>query len=312
MAVPKQGDFYRPVLEIVAGYSEGLSRRQLISAAAERLSLSTSDRLEVFNGTSAVNIFDYRVDSAARKLIEAGLLDQPRRGDFQVTKSGHDFLSDHTGAIERSNLVLLAKERQTEDGETPPVILDSDLQDDIPEGTSSEALMGQGSDQLRKELVDDLMGIFKGLSSTGFEDLVANLLVKMGYGEIGERGPRTRDGGVAGVIYQDPLGLQRIYIQAKRWDNKQSVSAPDIQQFSGSLDTFAATTGVYITTSHFSQPAHAAARNIANSSKFIRLIDGQQLIELMIKHRVGVFTKAVYEVNVVDENYFAEKYEKIT
>ena len=314
MAVPKQSEFYRPVLEIVSDHPEGLPRRQLISVAAERLSVSVTDRLEVFNGTRVLSIFDYRVDSAARKLVEAGLLEQPRRGDFRVTGPGSAFLSDHTGPIERRNLVLLAKRKQAEDedGETVPVISDSDLLDDIPEDTSSEALMGQGHGQLRKELVDDLKASLKSLSSTGFEDLVADLLVRMGYGEIGERGPRSRDGGVDGVIYQDPLGLQRIYLQAKLWDDKQGVSSIHIQQFSGSLDTFAATNGVYITTSRFTQPAIDAARNIANSNKFIRLIDGQQLIELMIKHRLGVFTKAVYEVNVVDENYFADKLDTST
>ena len=129
------------------------------------------------------------------------------------------------------------------------------------------------------------------------------LLVKMGYGQ-GETVGRSGDGGIDGIIDQDALGLEKVYIQAKRWGSQ--VGEPEIRNFSGSLDPYGATKGVFITTSTFSSTARQTAQNISAGNKLIRLVDGDELARLMIRYGVGVVTETTYEVKKLDENYFAE------
>ena len=125
----------------------------------------------------------------------------------------------------------------------------------------------------------------------------------MDYGK-GQQVGGSGDGGIDGIIDQDPLGLERIYIQAKRWANP--IGEPEIRNFAGSLDAKGAAKGVFITNSTFSSTAKRTAETISAGTKFIRLIDGRKLAELMIEHGVGVVTERTYEVKKVDENYFAE------
>ena len=125
----------------------------------------------------------------------------------------------------------------------------------------------------------------------------------MGYGE-GVTVGRSGDGGIDGIINQDALGLEKVYVQAKRWASQ--VGEPEIRNFSGSLDPHGATKGVFITTSTFSSTARQTAQTISAGSKFIRLVDGNELAQLMIRHGVGVVTEYTYEIKKLDENYFAE------
>ena len=133
---------------------------------------------------------------------------------------------------------------------------------------------------------------------------MVDLLVKMGYGQ-GETIGRSGDGGIDGIINQDALGLDKVYIQAKRY-TVGSVGEPEIRNFSGSLDPYGATKGVFITTSTFSNTAHQTAQTISAGNKLIRLVDGNELAHLMIKHGVGVVTEYTYQIKKLDENYFAE------
>ena len=126
----------------------------------------------------------------------------------------------------------------------------------------------------------------------------------MGYGD-GRVVGRSGDQGIDGILNQDTLGLEKVYVQAKRFDNAQ-VGEPEIRNFSGSLDPYGATKGVFITTSRFSSTAQQTAENISRGGKFIRLIDGEELAKLMISHGVGVVTEITYEVKKLDANYFAE------
>ena len=125
----------------------------------------------------------------------------------------------------------------------------------------------------------------------------------MGYGQ-GETVGRSGDGGIDGIIDQDALGLEKVYVQAKRWANP--VGEPEIRNFSGSLDPYGATKGVFITTSSFTRTAQLTADAISAGNKFIRLVDGLELAELMISHSVGVVTEISYDIKKLDENYFAE------
>ena len=160
--------------------------------------------------------------------------------------------------------------------------------------------------ELQSNLADELLDSLKRMPPDGFERLVVALLEEMGYGKgnvVGGSG----DGGIDGIITQDVLGLEKVYIQAKRWADP--VPDREIRNFSGSLDTRGANKGVFITTSSFSGPAKHAADQISAGSKLIRLIDGGELAELMIEHNVGVITERTYYIKKMDENYFTEELE---
>ena len=157
--------------------------------------------------------------------------------------------------------------------------------------------------KLNARLSEELLESVKSISPNIFESLVVRLLERMGYGEgsvVGQSG----DGGIDGVINQDPLGLEKVYIQAKRWQNQ--VGEPEIRNFSGSLEAKGANKGVFITTSTFSSTARQTAQFISAGSKFIRLIGGEELARLMVEHGVGVMTETTYEVKKIDENYFVD------
>ncbi len=157
--------------------------------------------------------------------------------------------------------------------------------------------------ELNARLSGELLESVKSISPDTFESLVVRLLERMGYGEgsvVGQSG----DGGIDGIINQDPLGLEKVYIQAKRWQNQ--VGEPEIRNFSGSLEAKGANKGVFITTSAFSSSARQTARYISAGSKYIRLIDGEELTHLMIEHGVGVVTETAYEIKKIDENYFVD------
>ena len=293
MAVPPQSDFYRTVLEIAAEASDRMSRQQLIAVAASNLNVTDTDRQEVFEGSGAL-VFDGRVAYAIRKLNEAGLLDRPQRGHFLITRSGREFLARHSGPIERRNLVALARASDSD------FEADESLDENPPAETMETAYKG-----LLTNLISDLRATVNGVDPGRFEQLVVKLLEKMGYGE-GRAIGRSGDGGIDGIIDQDALGLEKVCIQAKRY-TAGSVGEPEIRNFSGSLDAQGASKGVFITTSTFSQTARQTAENISSGNKFIRLVDGNELAQLMIRYGVGVVTEYTYEIKKLDENYFAEE-----
>ena len=231
------------------------------------------------------------------------MLSRPERGHFQITDSGRDFLAQHTGRIERRQLVQLERGQQTEN--IPgPIIIDAYDDEESVEEIAPEELMNQAYQRLRDALASDLLVSIRSISPDSFERLVVDLLVKMGYGQ-GEVVGRSGDGGIDGIISQDALGLEKVYVQAKKWANQ--VNEPDIRNFSGSLDARGATKGVFITTSTFSSTARQTALSISAGTKFILLVDGNELVRLMIRHGVGVVTEFTYEIKKLDENYFAEE-----
>jgi restriction system protein len=172
--------------------------------------------------------------------------------------------------------------------------------------TPSEALE-DAYQSLRNDLADDLLEKLKTVSPAFFEQCVVELLVKMGYGgsrsDAGRAIGRSGDGGIDGIIKEDKLGLDVIYIQAKRWGTN-SVGRPDIQQFAGALQGQRANKGIFITTSRFTEDAKGFVAQIGSK---IVLIDGEQLAQLMIDHDVGVSTAATYQVKRIDSDYFNEE-----
>jgi restriction system protein len=161
--------------------------------------------------------------------------------------------------------------------------------------------------ELEAALRADLLERVRQMTPSDFEELVIRLLLAMGYGEGQEEMARalggTGDGGIDGVVHQDPLGLERVYVQAKRWKANNNVSSPEIRDFLGALNINRASKGVFVTASDFTNDAKAAARN---STLHVVLIDGERLTDLMVRYKIGVLVRSVVEIKDLDEGFFED------
>ena len=289
-----------------------MSLQRIKESLIEYFALTEDDLLEKVPSGQQTR-FENRAYWAVSYLKRAGLFEAPMRARFRITPQGRETLVTCQGDIETGQLSNLIRARQqATSSEHEVVVTTSDAagvsvapDSTYPDSTSvtPDEHMGELYRELNDRLADDLLESVKGVSADGFERLVVRLLEKMEYGE-GQSVGGSGDQGIDGVINQDPLGLEKVYIQAKRWQNQ--VGEPEIRNFSGSLELKGADKGVFITTSTFSSTARVAADRISTGSKFIRLIDGRELARLMIRHDVGVVTETTYDVKKLDENYFSE------
>ena len=245
-----------------------------------------------------------RVGWARTYMKKAGLLETPARSQLQITDLGLQALQDCPDRVDVKYLkqfpaflefhTVKKKDKETE--AESPVETGSDTPEEQIESAYSS---------LRENLAADLLDMIKAQSPTFFEQLVVDLMLKMGYGgsreEAGRATQQSADGGIDGVIHEDRLGLDTIYLQAKRWDN--TVGRPEIQKFAGALQGEGATKGVFITTSDYSCGARDYAQRV--SSRIV-LIDGHQLAQLMIDFGLGVSTRDVYEIKSIDSDYFSD------
>ena len=296
MAVPSQYELYRPILEVADASAEGLSRKELRDELTARFHWTAADLAEMVPSGAQAKI-DNRMNWAIYRLKSAELLDYPRQGSIQITPVGKKFLGEHTGVIRGALLRRMRSGGDADSTESRPV------SDDSSEVAPDEQL-ARSHQQHQEMLADEILGNLKSIAPAGFERLVVALLSKMGYGD-GRVTGKSGDQGIDGILDEDTLGLEKVYVQAKRYDNAQ-VGEPEIRNFSGSLVAQGATKGVFITTSTFSATARQTAQSISLGNQFIRLIDGRELAELMIRHGVGVVTEITYEVKKLDANYFAE------
>ncbi len=290
MAIPDIQSAMLPLLQLAADAGT-LRFRDAVELLADRLRLTKDERREVMpNGRPRLY---YRVSFARRRLKQLGLLEDPGRGMFQITELGRRFLESNPARVDARSLRHFGGVEPPPDGDDPPPVgPDEALQD--------------AYETLRKNLAVDLLDQVKQASPTFFESLVVDVLVRMGYGgsrkDAGEAIGQAGDEGIDGIIKEDRLGLDIIYIQAKRWEN--TVGRPEVQRFAGALQGRRARKGVFITTSTFSREAVDYAGRI--DTKVI-LISGQQLAELMIDHGVGVRTDATYELKRIDADYFPDE-----
>jgi restriction system protein len=250
-------------------------------------------------------VFTNRVAWACIYLQRAGLLERPRRGRYRITERGSSVLKEKPGKIDIKYLqqfpeFIKFREIKKQEKEQP------DGNDEEEKVTSPEETLESAYQELKHNLATDIVQTLKDCSSQFFERLVIDVLLEMGYGgsrkEAGEAIGRAGDEGIDGIIKEDKLGLDIIYIQAKRWDS--TVGRPEIQKFAGALQGQRARKGIFITTSDFSKDAIQYVNNI--DSKII-LIDGRRLAELMIEHNVGVSTVASYQIKKIDSDYFIEE-----
>jgi restriction system protein len=307
MAVPDYQSVMLPLLQFAAKKGDEISTSEAVEALAKELGL-TEDDLKEMLPSGIQSTFVNRVGWASTYMKKAGLLEATRRGFYQITDRGRDLLKKQPKTI---NVKLLKQYQeflefqQLKGTRIGDKVTESKGASDVSTATPSEELES-AYENLRDELADELLGKLKKISPAFFERVVVELLVKMGYGgsraDAGKAIGRSGDGGIDGIIKEDKLGLDVVYIQAKRWDNNP-VGRPDVMQFAGALQAQRANKGIFITTSRFTDDARSYVSQIGSK---IVLIDGEQLTSLMIEHDVGVSTVSLYPVKKVDSDYFEE------
>jgi restriction system protein len=298
MAVPDFQTLMLPLLTLTGDKSDHTTASVIGSLAAE-FALSVDEREELLpSGTQ--RRFDNRVYWAVAHLRRAGLLENVGKGVYRITDRGLGVLKASPMKIDMKYLRQFP-EYKWNVGAAPSATGQLTAPTDVAEQTPEEILEStakQLEDALSQQILDTMMLVTPAF----FEQLVVDLLMKMGYGGSGGAGRRigkSGDGGIDGTIDQDPLGLDVVYVQAKRWQG--SVGRPVLQAFAGSLEGNKATKGLIITTSAFSPDAIGYVGTI---SKRIVLIDGKRLARLMIEHGLGVKATARYVVKQLDGDYF--------
>jgi restriction system protein len=303
MAVPDFQSWFMPLLQRLADGQEH-SMSDLYEQLADDKGLSTDDRAELLkSGTQFV--YQNRIGWARTYLKKAGLVEAPGRGLVKITQRGQEILSAPPAKLNVKFLRQYPEFVEFHTYHPPTEPEDGTTTDPVVEETPQDTLE-RAQAELRQQLAEDLLERVMKSPPSFFERLVVDLLLRMGYGGSREDAGRTigkvGDGGVDGVINEDRLGLDVIYIQAKRWE--ATVGRPIIQAFAGSLEGVRAKKGVMITTSNYSSDALSYVRQI---EKRIVLIDGATLAALMIEHNVGVSIEATYDVKRIDLDYFGEQ-----
>jgi restriction system protein len=308
MTVPTYDKFIEPILRYLAANNDGASARDVHEAAAAALNVSEADRQELLP-SGMQPIYKNRAGWAHDRLKRAGLSSSPRRGFWQITAKGREFVRDHGVPLTAQQVEQIATDFM--DVRLRPVAIgaaNTALQPAL-EATqviavaSPDDRLGQAISELRNAVAAELLETLAAISPSFFETIVLDLLHRMGYGasrvdikRVGGAG----DGGIDGVISLDKLGLEKVYVQAKRWQS--TVGRPEIQGFYGALAGQRANKGVFITTSTYTPQAI----EFANSVERIVLIDGRRLVELMMDHEVGVSARTV-KIPKIDSDYFDEE-----
>lgn len=308
MAIPGYHSFMRPLL-VFAQNGDEKNIREAFEYVANHMAISEDDRMEMLP-SGKQSILANRVHWAKTYLTQALALESTRRSHFRITDRGRALLAASPSQIGNKDLdqfpefVAFKKRHLKQDAS----FIDNQLEeksnsaDATPDETiqAAEALFNR---TLRYELLERV----HSLSPTFFEQLVVDLIVAMGYGgsrgAIAERTQRSADGGIDGIVNQDPLGLDVVYIQAKKYSPENVVGRPAIQQFAGALVGYGAPKGVFMTTSTFSDVARKFAQQVPQK---IILIDGVRLTDLMIQYDVGVRVERTISIKRLDLDYFEE------
>lgn len=304
MAIP---DFQTIMLPLLRYLSDGKEHHMLDThdALAKEFGLTEKELKELLP-SGQDSVFKNRVGWARTYMKKAGLIESTKRGYYKITERGKKVLEEKPLKIDIKYLTRFPefiefreKRKEKEETEEPETIEPPDLL--TPEETIERAYQ-----KLTRDLAEELIQYVKRCSPAFFEKLVIDLLLSMGYGgtrkDAGEAIGRSGDEGIDGIIKEDRLGLDIVYIQAKRWENL--VSRPEIQKFAGALQGQRAKKGIFITTSTFTKEAREYAEKI--DTKII-LIDGEKLAELMIEHNIGVSPVSSYSIKKVDQDYFSEE-----
>ena len=302
MAIPDYQTIMLPLLRFASDEKEH-SIHEAIKVLANQFELTTDERKELLP-SGQQEVFVNRVGWARTYMKKAGLLESPKRGSFLITARGKKVLDSNPKRIDNKLLTkydefkeFRKRKKKQEDSGSDSL----DFQEKTPEEAFETAY-----ENIRSELASEIIDHLKKSDPGLFEKIVIEVLVKMGYGgtlrDAGKAIGRTGDEGIDGIIKEDRLGLDIIYVQAKRW--QATIGRPEIQKFAGALQGQRARKGIFITTSSFTKEATEFATKI--DSKII-LIDGEQLADYMIDFNVGVTTSSKYELKKIDSDYFIEE-----
>jgi restriction system protein len=302
MAIPGFEYFMLPILRNIEDAKEYYFR-DVMEEIIKETKLTDEERVRLLPSGSTL-VVNSRVGWARTYLTKAGLLKKTKRGYVTISREGINLLKTDPTEI---NLKLLEKYesfrvfrvRNTNETETEKI-------EAINKDITPDELIENELQMIKKQLEEDLLDQLKQVSPVKFENIVVDLLVKMGYGgskrEATQVVGKTGDGGIDGIIKEDKLGLDAVYIQAKRWDSQ--VGRPEIQKFAGALLGQKAKKGVFITTGIFSNDA---TKYVENLDTKIVLIDGHYLTELMVEFNLGVNQFKIYEIKKIDSDYFIEE-----
>jgi restriction system protein len=308
MTVPTYDKFIEPILRFLANQPSGAPAREAHEAAAQALGVTDIDRQELLpSGVQLV--YKNRSGWAHDRLKRAGLSSSPRRGFWQLTEDGLVFLAKYPTSLSPKIIEHLAtgfmdvRLKPTANGEL--LVSQSPIKTPASESAvaSPDDRLGEALSELRSSVALELLESLATVSPSFFETIVLDLLHRMGYGANRadlQRVGGSGDGGIDGVISLDKLGLEKVYVQAKRWQG--TVGRPEVQAFYGALAGQRANKGVFITTSGYT----AQAIGFAKSVERVVLVDGPRLVELMIDHEVGVSARTV-KIPKIDSDYFDEE-----
>lgn len=304
MAIPDYQSLMLPLLKVLADKQEH-AMPEVTTLLADQFQLSEDDR-SLSSPISGQPVMYNRTAWAKTYLKKAGLIEQARRGYFKISERGEKVLKSSPASINTKYLEQFAEYVAFRDNHGQSELQQQALSVPEVQDETPEELIESGARTIRKDLAEEILQRIKGCLPAFFERLVVELLVKMGYGgtrqDAGRAIGRSGDEGIDGVIHEDRLGLDVIYLQAKRWE--AVVGRPEIQKFVGALQGQRAKKGVFITTSDFTKEAVEYVRNIDNK---VVLINGSLLANLMIDHNVGVSLAATYEIKKIDSDYFLEE-----
>ena len=300
MAIPEVYDLTLPFLKHIDS-GEEFHIHNMVKALSEKFSL-TDEELQTRYEKSRDLIFKDRVSWARMHLKWSGFVEPTGHGYVCITQEGKKLLSEPPDKIDYNFMKKLPVYFQNKRN---PKIKKSEIKTDenateILSNQTPQKLMDAAQDQQERAVAAEILDKVRGIDPKDFEHLILALLKKMGYGETQHLGG-SGDKGVDGVIEQDKLGLDRVYIQAKRYQEGSSVGPETIQAFSGSLNMHRVQKGLFVTSSSFSSKAREAAQKLTQN---IVVIDGEELAQLMIDHNVGVRVKTAYEFKDIDEDFF--------
>ena len=301
MGLPSFQQLMLPILQTLGRRHEEIGIASLEDEVFKGLRIPPRERMRMLPSGNQT-IFSNRLNWARAYLAKACLIELPRRGYCRATDRGRSLLAEGVSEID---LALLERYPEFTAWRAHNKSEGRVVRESAPE--NAEETIASSFELLNTDLAHQIVNRVHSFSPAFFERLIIDLLVRMGYGggrvETGRALGRVGDGGVDGVINQDALGLDVVYVQAKRLDPETGVPLREVRDFVGGLEGHRATKGVFVTTSYFPSTAYDF---IARVSKRVVLIDGNTLASLMIRHRVGVRVKDTYEVKKIDEDYFVE------
>jgi restriction system protein len=304
MAVPDYQSLMLPVL--LASTIGEVRIGDAVDRLADQLNLTPEDRAQLLP-SGKKTLLGNRIHWVKTYLTKAGLLESTRRGHFRITERGQQVVASHPPRIDNDFLNQFAEFRQFKEKSANDTAQGAQLMEPpfVNRAETPDEVMRAAHKQVEISLGQDLLDRIRAAPPAFFERLIVNLLLGMGYGgsaaDAGRAIGRSGDDGVDGVIDQDALGLDRVYIQAKRYAAGNSIDAGAIRDFFGSLDRHKATKGLFVTTSTFSPSARETTEFL---SKRIVLIDRENLAKLMIRYNVGCRIEEVLHIKKVDEDFF--------